>query len=55
MGDAYGAAIIEHLSRDELARLPQIEDSPTISIEEEEESVHHNHHKENGNAVDIRL
>lgn len=52
MGDAYGAAIIEHLSRDELAKLaPQIEDSPSISIEEE---VDH-HHKQNGNAVDIRL
>lgn len=51
MGDAYGAAIIEHLSRDELAKLaPQIEDSPSISIEEEVD-----HHKQNGNAVDIRL
>lgn len=54
MGDAYGAGIIEHLSRDELAMMaPQIDDSSTIPIDEE--NHHHHHTKENGNTVDIRL
>lgn len=44
MGDAYGAAIIEHLSRRELAQLEE-------SKQEEEEQ----HVKENGTSVEIRL
>lgn len=48
MGDAYGAAIIEHLSRDELAMLP-------TETEEDSESppeiVYHEPHKGNGSVA----
>lgn len=41
MGDAYGAAIIEHLSRDELAKLPIDSDQDPESLSPQEIEYSH--------------
>jgi hypothetical protein len=48
MGDAYGAAIIEHLSRDELALLPA---ETEIDPESPPEIDYHESHKGNGSVM----
>jgi hypothetical protein len=58
MGDAYGAGIIEHLSRAELAALsdPQaVEEEEAHQVVSDDGMVYHKGNGNVGNVIEIRL